>query len=592
MAAASGNDSCAVMRVCPLCNLRYPNDRTSCFVDGAALEELKDERLGQVLAGRYQIESLLGEGGMATVYAARHRLVEQRCAIKILNDSLAKNEVMRERFRREAKAAQKLAHPNIIEIFDQGETEDGCVYLVMELLHGQPLAGLLERGKVPIARTLRIAVQIARALARAHDLQVIHRDLKPENIYLAEDPHSPQEEVVKLLDFGIARSMEDARLTGTGELFGTPQYMAPERITSIDAGPSADLYAVGVILFEMLTGRLPFVSEHLPVLFTKHLTEAPPTVRSLAPEIPEVLEKLVLELLAKDPKDRPVDAHRLYKDLVSVAEALGVELPRDPADAPTSSRPPSKSLPPVGLDLWLRRVDVFRQMLTQAYAAGPPLATAQLFERVEQLVSQLQARREDGMGHERKLENLEARMRELRQQIGHAVHALGLDASLARDRLKEAQAQAKLLAPAVVEAQRAFRTAHKELVFWEGRSGFLEPYRELAEAYRASATAVDRWLEHKRAEHAVVAEATRAKGEVEDLEFQINQLRQAMTTQEESFEAEQAACQRAVEEMGSHHHALENELLELATRFCEPLRNLPELKALFRELEAEQEAAA
>ncbi|MEJ1960356.1 MAG: serine/threonine-protein kinase [Gammaproteobacteria bacterium] len=143
--------------------------------------------------------------------------------------------MIRERFRREAKAAQKLAHPNIIEIFDQGETPDGYVYLVMELLRGETLADVLEHGKVPLERGLPIMIQIARALARAHDLEVIHRDLKPENIFLARLPNGADQ--VKLLDFGIARSMQDSRLTGAGEVFGTPQYMAPERITSIEAGP-------------------------------------------------------------------------------------------------------------------------------------------------------------------------------------------------------------------------------------------------------------------------------------------------------------------------------------------------------------------
>ena len=189
---------------------------------------------------------------MATVYQARHKLVDRPCAVKIMNAALAKNEVIRERFRREAKAAQKLAHPNIIEIFDQGELPDGSLYLVMELLEGETLADVVVRGKVPLERTLPIAIQIARALARAHDLEVIHRDLKPENVFLAH--YDDVRDEVKLLDFGIARSMQDARLTGAGEVFGTPQYMAPERITSIDAGPAADLYALGVMLYEMLAG--------------------------------------------------------------------------------------------------------------------------------------------------------------------------------------------------------------------------------------------------------------------------------------------------------------------------------------------------
>src|SRR5713226_8216427 len=181
------------MKTCEQCHLRYPNESTFCFVDGKPLVHLQDPRVGTTLAGRYVIEEVLGEGGMATVYRARHKLVDRPCAVKIMNPGLSRDPVVRERFRREAKAAQKLAH----------------------------------------------------------HFEVIHRDLKPDNIFLST--RSDGTDLVKLLDFGIARSMQDARLTGQGEVFGTPQYMAPERITSIDAGASSDLYAVGIIFFEMLT---------------------------------------------------------------------------------------------------------------------------------------------------------------------------------------------------------------------------------------------------------------------------------------------------------------------------------------------------
>src|ERR1041384_619922 len=279
------------MKVCPPCKLKYPNDSTACFLCGGPLSALQDPVIGTTIAGRYLIEEAIGEGGMATVYAARHRLVDRPCAVKVMNPSLAKNEVIRERFRREAKAAQKLAHPNIIEIFDQGELPDGSLYLVMELLEGETLADVVVRGKVGLERALPISIQIARALARAHDLEVIHRDLKPENVFLARYEGVVDE--VKLLDFGIARSMQDVRLTGAGEVFGTPQYMAPERITSIDAGPAADLYALGVMLFEMLSGQLPFDAPDIAAFFLKHLKEPPPSLRSRDPSVPEELDRLV-----------------------------------------------------------------------------------------------------------------------------------------------------------------------------------------------------------------------------------------------------------------------------------------------------------
>ena len=239
------------MKTCPQCKMRYPNEAVFCFVDGGDLVPLKDKRIGTLIAGRYHIEEVIGEGGMATVYRATQMLTDRSCAIKVMNPTFAKEATVRERFRREAKNAQKLAHPNIIEIFDQGDTEDGTAYIAMELLRGKALSEVIPQGTIELHRALLIMVQVARGIARAHDLGVIHRDLKPENIFLGEVPGG---DMVKLLDFGIALSKQDSRLTGTGEVFGTPQYMAPERITSGDPGPSADIYSLGVLFYEMVTG--------------------------------------------------------------------------------------------------------------------------------------------------------------------------------------------------------------------------------------------------------------------------------------------------------------------------------------------------
>src|SRR5271155_859970 len=166
------------MKTCPQCKMRYPNEAVYCFVDGADLVPLRDPRIGTTVAGRYVIDEVIGEGGMATVYRATQKLTERTVAMKIMNASLAREAVVRERFRREAKNAQKLSHPNIIEIFDQGETEDGTAYIVMELLKGHSLAEVVAKGPLDLQRALLLMIQTARGIARAHDLDVIHRDLK------------------------------------------------------------------------------------------------------------------------------------------------------------------------------------------------------------------------------------------------------------------------------------------------------------------------------------------------------------------------------------------------------------------------------
>src|SRR6478736_3783258 len=312
------------MKSCPQCKLKYPDDAAGCFLCGGALVAIQDPLIGVTLAGRYQIEEVLGQGGMATVYAARHRLVDRPCAVKVMSAQYTRNEVIRERFRREAKSAQKLAHPNIIEIFDQGETPEGQVFLVMELLRGETLADVLEHGKVPLDRGLPIMIQIARA-------------------------------------------MQDSRLTGAGEVFGTPQYMAPERITSTEAGPAADLYSLGVIIYEMITGRFPFDASDVTTYFIKHLKEAPASPKKHDPSIPVELERLVMECLAKDAKDRPVDAHRVHADLMHIAGAIGLRIPSDAFGDELESRGPARTLPPVAIDRWVKRTSLFEQMLDIAF---------------------------------------------------------------------------------------------------------------------------------------------------------------------------------------------------------------------------------
>jgi len=576
------------MKSCSQCKLKYPDDSAACFLCGGALVALQDPLIGVTIAGRYQIEEVLGQGGMATVYAARHRLVDRPCAVKVMSPQFTRNEVIRERFRREAKAAQKLAHPNIIEIFDQGETPDGHVYLVMELLRGETLADVLEHGKVPLDRGLPIMIQIARALARAHDLEVIHRDLKPENIFLARGPNGTDQ--VKLLDFGIARSMQDSRLTGAGEVFGTPQYMAPERITSIEAGPAADLYSLGVIIYEMVTGTFPFDATDITTYFIKHLKEEPVSPKKHDPSIPDALERLVMECLAKDAKDRPVDAHRINADLMAIAGAIGLRIPADSFGDEAESRSPAKTLPPVAIDRWVKRTAVFEQMLALAFPGERPRELNDLLNEVKKLVREISELRAKAVTEQRALEGIEARSREIRQRLGHAVDALGIDASKARDELKASIAAAAALAIELDRPVSELKKALAEVLRWEGRSALVEPYRELADAYRRSADVVDQWFAAKQRLVESEKRVAIRRGEVEDLEFQIRELRSALAKNEEELEREESGCRKNVSELGPRADELEALLLERATRFCAPLRSHRELTPLFQELESDAQA--
>jgi serine/threonine-protein kinase len=563
------------MKTCPQCKQRYPEESTFCFLDGGTLVAETDPRIGMTIAGRYVLEAVVGEGGMSTVYRARHRVVDRPCAVKILNAPFSADATVRERFRREARHAQRLAHPNIIEIFDQGDTEDGTAFLVMELLEGKTLAELIDVARVPIPRLLPILIQVARALSRAHDFEVIHRDLKPENIFLLEGDR------VKLIDLGIARCLEDARLTNQGEVFGTPQYMAPERGLSIDAGPSVDLYALGVIAFEAITQKLPFNAKDAASLLVKHMREPAPHLRPVAPEVPEALDQLVFALMAKKPEERPVDAHRVLKELSALAWSLSIPVPPEP-EIPSPPPAPQRT---GGIERWKRRGELFEQMLARAFGAAAPPDLRRSLDLMQRHVSELDELRARSIEEERRLEVVEQEARSGRIRFGRAMDALSVDVSQTREEARALRLAVGPLAEAAKNFPERLLAVHREVVTWEGRCGFAEPHADLVVAYRRAADVVEEWHTARRVELESEARALEKERAVADVDFQIRELRTGLESLDQSVEDKRAASHKAMAEMGQRADQLEAELLHLAGRFCAPLRAKPELLPIFQQLE-------
>ncbi|MEO7329838.1 MAG: protein kinase [Minicystis sp.] len=563
------------MKTCPQCNLVYPSESSFCFLDGSTLIVPKDPRIGSTLAGRYVIEEALGVGGMATVYRAHHKLVDRPCAVKILASQFAQDSTTRERFRRESRHAQRLAHPNIIQIFDQGETDDGVPFLVMELLQGASLADVVNKGPMPLTRVLPIAVEMSRALARAHDFEVIHRDLKPENVFLLPGDH------VKLLDFGIARCTQDARLTNLGEIFGTPQYMAPERGSSIDAGPPADLYAFGVMLFEMIAHRLPFEAKDPASWLMKHLKEPAPHLRQFVPDAPETLDRLIFELMAKDPADRPVDAHRVQAALLDICHALNLDL----HDADDIGGPPSSVLRAKVADPWQRRTEIFERMLSRGFGAAPPPDLGRMLDTLKTNLREIDNLRASALDEQRRVETIDAEGRDGRLRLGRAMDALTIDASKTREEARSLRSSVAPLTQAVRAYPPLMLAGHRELIFWEGRSAFHEPTRELSTAYGKLAELSAQWFEMRRRELEAEGEAVKKERVIADVDFQIKELRGSLATLEKTIEDRRHACQQKIADLGRRSEQVEGELINLASRFCAPLRSRPDLGQLFIELE-------
>lgn len=553
-------------------------------MDGSPLVTLQDRRVGTTLAGQYFIERLLADGGMASVYVAKQRPSDRSCAVKIVSAALARNPIVLKRLRHEAKATQTLAHPNIVEILDYGVTEDGLPFMVMELLEGGPLSEMVKRGAIEPPDALPIMVQVARALARAHDFGVIHRDLKPENIFLCSTGDVP---LVKLLDFGIARSMQGPRLTAAGQIFGTAQYMAPERIDSIDAGPPADLYSLGIIFFEMLAGALPFKADDPTSFFVHHMSTSVPSLSSFGAKVPPGLETLVLSLMAKSPNDRPVDAHRVLHDLIDISHAIGVEVPADPTIEVTDTWVAPRSLAPAAIDQWARRTSIFEQMLTVAHGDRYPIQARRLLDKIKRMVNEIVGFRGEAKQQQRTLESIEAKRRDDRQQFGRAVDALGVDASRARDearlarsRVEETSVRAETRAARVADLKRATKQAD------EGTPD-PKPSLKLAATHRAIADELERWIAVQAELEQCETQALQCESIVSDLEYQIQELRSGLARLEQSVEGEYVEVQERIKELECTATEMENDLLQIATEFCAPLRAMPALESLFEQLETE-----
>jgi eukaryotic-like serine/threonine-protein kinase len=317
--------------VCRLCGHHFSSDGRFCPFDGEPLspsqdwDPAADPLIGSTVDNRYEVLSVLGEGGMGIVYAARHRALGKRFALKALRKDLASDGEIAARFIQEARTAASVSHPGLVEITDFGQLPSGQPFFVMELLEGQSLAALIRTGgPVPAARAVDIVRQIAEALGAAHDLSIVHRDLKPDNVHVSTDDTGHDR--VKIVDFGLAKVIGASRLTRAGMVFGTPHYMSPEQAMGEPTDHRADIYALGVVMYEMFSGRVPFEADSYMGVLTKHMYMAPtPLVQLKGTEKLAALEDVTLRCLEKKPEHRYATMRELIDDLDRVFVATGIQ---------------------------------------------------------------------------------------------------------------------------------------------------------------------------------------------------------------------------------------------------------------------------
>ena len=381
-------------RTCPRCHGQFEGGAAFCPRDGTRLvddtepESAPDPYLGRVIADDIVLESVAGSGAMGRVYRAHQRGIERDVAVKILHRELSSNTQLVARFHREAKIASKLQHPHVVEVYLAGQLPDGALYIVMEYLDGQSLAGALglaDGGKLPLDRALAIMLQICDAVGEGHARGIVHRDLKPENIMLVR--RADVADWVKVLDFGIAKLTigEQSMETAAGIIFGTARYISPEGAQGRPVGPAGDVYALATMLYQLLVGRTPFEAEPLGLL-VKHIHETPPDIRTVNPDgraVPDPLARLVMDNLAKEPSGRAQTARAFAGLLAAAARSAAIAIP-DVGLIARVSHLPSPALEPTLDDAAAVPVPAPEPVVIRTPAPPPPapVAPAPMTEKV------------------------------------------------------------------------------------------------------------------------------------------------------------------------------------------------------------------
>lgn len=534
----------------------------------------KDAYLGKVIAGRYRIESRLGEGGMGVVYRARHVLIDRVVALKLIRPDLRSETHLRAWMVREARAANRVDHAHIVDIHDVGETEDDELYLVMEYLVGDSLASQIAKGPMPIARAVDILEQMSAGLARAHDLGVVHRDLKSDNIMVLQK--GGRTDFVKILDFGLAALARDPRLAPKGAVFGTPEYMSPEQARGEDAIAASDLYALGVLFFEMLTGRLPFRSGDREELLEMQRTKPAPSPRKYREDISEQAEKIILQLLEKKAEDRFRDAHHLKEELKSMQRSL----PSRAWDARTDTAPAAPPPPPPaqspGVVEWSRTAANFLRAVARAYPNGdPPEQLQSSADQIWQLASRASRLEGELESHAKKLEAIEKRGRGLRAEIGRKVEELAGEESRALreaagerertaailERRKEAEKSLQIATQQAHAAGTASQQAHEQV---GGTRAEVRIYTQIATEYQGRA--------QEREQHAA------------ELRKQIDELKGQLKRYSEALESDLQTGRDRIATRVRQALAYEKSFSEASGVLFEHLRRKPECQELLEEI--------
>lgn len=514
---------------------------------------------------------------MGVVYRARHVLIDRVVALKLIRPDLRSETHLRAWMVREARAANRVDHAHIVDIHDIGETEDGDLYLVMEYIVGVPLSSELAKGAMPLSRAVDILEQMCAALARAHDLGVIHRDLKSDNIQITT--RGGRKDFVKILDFGLAAIARDPRLAPKGAVFGTPEYMSPEQARGEDVGAQSDLYALGVLFYEMLTGQLPFRSSDRETLLELQRTSPPVKPSAVKADVLPQAEVICLRLLEKEARKRYQDAHHLLEELKALQRALPSQQTWEVGSNEVLPAPPPPPPQSPGVIEWANRTALFARMVARAYPSGnAPPEIAQAVHQCWDLASRASRLEGEVSSHTRKLEQLERRGRALRAEIGRKVEELAQEESRAlreasadQEEIERLQSELAVLERNAVQIKALADTAERQ-----GNGN-----RVLYERAGAAQALVDAKREQINARE---IKRNARENVARDLRRQIDQLRSQLARYAEALEEDLAARREKVAVRAREGLALEKTFSEATNLLLNHLKNKQECRDLLNDL--------
>jgi serine/threonine-protein kinase len=530
-----------------------------------------------VINRRFRLEEQIGSGGMGVVYRARHLLIDRIVAIKILLPG-KNTDHLRAWFLREARAANRINHAHIVDIHDYGETDDGLAYLVMEYLDGTSLNEVIARGPMPVSRVADILEQCCAALARAHDLGVIHRDIKPDNVYLLE--RAGRKDFVKILDFGLARLLQETAGAARGAVFGTPEYMSPEQTLGAEATAQSDLYSLGVVFYEMLTGRLPFEGPGRNAVMEQHRTvPAVPPSRHLPGLLP-LAESIVLKLLEKDSARRYRDAHHLLEDV----KALQRQAPRSPWETTAEPASGGRGSPRVsGTLAWSLRAAMFARMMARSFSGGDaPKALSLALDELWKL-SALAARVEGEMGAESaKLEAHERRAREFRAQVGRRIEELAREVSQHRRQIAELTERRQRLLTLVEEARGSVASLRGRITALEvsGDMG-----ASLREAYQALGAAEARMAAREDELEDLNSKVSATEAQIAALDSQGHSYKEQLDRNADAMDTEAGTLRKRMVERSEESARKDRALYDVTQALLDALGARTECQEILREMQ-------